>query len=36
MKEDLASFGYSEKGWSNEFLGLKWLKYIFQPETCKM
>ena len=31
-KDDLATFGYSEKGWSNEYLGLKWLEN-FDLET---
>jgi len=34
LKEDhLARFGVSQKGWSNEKLGLSWLKYSFDPET---
>lgn len=32
-KKDLATFGVSEKGWSNEGLGLRWLKEIFDRET---
>ena len=32
-KEDLATFGVSEKGWSNEKLGLRWLKEVFDSET---
>jgi len=32
-KKDLASFGVSEKGWSNEALGLRWLKELFDVET---
>lgn len=31
-KHDLATFGVSEKGWSNEALGL-WLKEVFDRET---
>ena len=34
-KEDLASFGYSAKGWINEHLGLKWLQETFDKETKK-
>ena len=33
QKQDLATFGVSEKGWSNEALGLRWLKEIFDIET---
>lgn len=32
-KHDLATFGVSEKGWSNEELGLRWLKEVFDVET---
>jgi hypothetical protein len=32
-KKDLATFGVSEKGWSNEALGLRWLKEVFDEET---
>ncbi|PWW79434.1 CENP-B protein, partial [Tuber magnatum] len=32
-KGDLAIFGVSEKGWSNEKLGLQWLREIFDIET---
>jgi len=32
-KKDLAIFGVSEKGWSNEELGLRWLKELFDSET---
>ena len=32
-KKDLASFGVSEKGWSKEALGLRWLKELFDVET---
>ena len=32
-KKDLATFAVSEKGWSNEALGLRWLKEIFDRET---
>lgn len=32
-KKDLATFGVSEKGWSNEALGLRWLKEVFDMET---
>jgi len=32
-KQDLATFGVSEKGWSNEALGLCWLKEVFDVET---
>jgi len=32
-KHDLATFGVSEKGWSNEGLGLRWLKEVFDAET---
>ena len=32
-KSDLATFGVSEKGWSNEELGLRWLKEVFDAET---
>ena len=32
-KKDLATFGVSEKGWSTEALGLRWLKEIFDIET---
>ena len=32
-KNDLATFGVSEKGWSNEELGLRWLKEVFDAET---
>jgi hypothetical protein len=35
-KKDLATFGYSHKGWSNEYLGLKWLKENFDRETKKV
>jgi hypothetical protein len=35
-KKDLAFFGYSQKGWRNEYLGLKWLKENFQPATAEM
>ena len=31
--QDAATFGVSEKGWSNEELGLRWLKEIFDIET---
>ena len=31
-KHDLATFGVSEKGWSNEVLGLRWLKEVFDVE----
>ena len=33
--KDLACFGVSEKGWSNEALGLRWLKEPFDVETRK-
>ena len=32
-KHDLATFGVSEKSWSNEELGLRWLKEVFDAET---
>jgi len=32
-KKDLATFGVSDKGWSNEALGLQWLKEVFDAET---
>jgi len=32
-RHDAATFGVSEKGWSNEKLGLRWLKEIFDIET---
>ncbi|PWW71669.1 hypothetical protein C7212DRAFT_233108, partial [Tuber magnatum] len=32
-KKDLATFGVSDKGWSNEALGLRWLKEVFNTET---
>ena len=32
-KKDLATFGMSEKGWSTEVLGLRWLKEVFDCET---
>jgi len=32
-KQDLATFRVSEKGWSNEPLGLRWLKEVFDVET---
>jgi len=32
-KDDLATFGVSEKGWSNDELGLQWLKEVFDAET---
>ena len=32
-RHDVATFGVSEKGWSNEELGLWWLKEIFDIET---
>ena len=32
-KHDLATFGVSEKGWSNEELGLWWLNEVFDAET---
>ena len=32
-KYDVATFGVSEKGWSNEELGLRWLKEVFAAET---
>ena len=35
-KKDLATFGVSEKGWSNEKLGLKWLKEVFDSETKEL
>jgi len=31
-KKDLTTFGVSEKGWSNEALGLQWLKEVFDEE----
>jgi len=33
QKKDVASFRVSENGWSNEALGLRWLKEIFDRET---
>lgn len=32
-KKDTATFGISEKGWSNEKLGLRWLQEVFDIET---
>jgi len=32
-RDDVATFGVSEKGWSNEDLGLRWLREIFDIET---
>ena len=32
-EKDLATFRVSEKGWSNEALGLCWLKEVFDKET---
>jgi len=32
-KHDLATFGVSEKGWSNEEVGLRWLQEVFDAET---
>lgn len=32
-RDDVATFGVSEKGWSNEVLGLRWLGEIFDRET---
>ena len=32
-KHDLATFGVSEKGWSNEELGPRWGKDVFDAET---
>jgi len=32
-KTDTATFGVSEKGWSNEKLGLQWLQEVFDIET---
>ncbi|PWW80908.1 hypothetical protein C7212DRAFT_161411, partial [Tuber magnatum] len=32
-KKDVATFGVSEKGWSNERLRLRWLKKVFDKET---
>jgi len=32
-KKDLATCGVSEKGWSNEKLGLRWLKEVFDTGT---
>ena len=32
-KQEVATFGVSEKGWSNEALGLGWLQEVFDPET---
>jgi hypothetical protein len=36
MKDDLATFGYAPKGWSNESLGLRWLKENFEPDSKKV
>ena len=30
---DVGTFGLSEKGWSNEELGLRWLREIFDMKT---
>ena len=35
-KGDSATFSYSEKGWSNEYLGLKWLQENFEKDTAEM
>ena len=32
-KKDLATFGVSEKAWSNQARGLPWLKEVFDEET---
>ena len=34
-KKDMATFGVSEKGWSNEKLGLRWLQEVFNFETLE-
>jgi len=32
-RDDVATLGVSEKGWSNEDVGLRWLREIFDIET---
>ena len=32
-RNDVATFGVSEEGWSNEEQGLGWLREIFDRET---
>jgi len=32
-KKELGNFGVSENGWSNEALGLTWLRETFDVET---